>query len=437
MQFARYLPRFRKAYQCFAELENRESWTRAQIEAFQLERLNQVWRHAISHVPYFRRLQSGKNLPCEFQSLLHYTQTVPVLDKDLLRANPFDYFSERPQAGNWYRTSGSTNTPLRAFRSHLAHQEMLRAGYRYYRMWGHDVFDRMAFLWDVSTTKKKGFEGAVRKCREIIEDKLRNRTRLSASTLGKECLNGYLSTIARFKPSALYAFSRSAFLLALEAKEQGFTCPSLKVVNITSEPATEVMVRTIEQAFNVPCIVQYGCVEFGYVAGEWPDRTLRVREDIVYVETVPRDDGLFDILLTTLNNPSFPLLRYNIGDITDQPIGLPDRGFAIMGAVSGRCGDLLYTPTGECLHPTALDGAFEETFLSYVRRFQIRQRPDYSLTVFVELNNPRHLPDKQKMALEISELASGLPVEVQIVEAIQQDRSGKHRNVISELQRPN
>ncbi len=436
MQLARYLPRFQKAYKSFAELEERESWTRIEVEAFQLKRLNQVWSHAVVHVPYFRRLQLERKLPGEFQSMSHYSATVPLLDKDLLRANPLDYFSERPQAGKWHRTSGSTNTPLRAFRSHLAHQEMLRASYRYYRMWGHDIFDRMAFLWDVSATKKKGIEGTLKRCREIVEDKLRNRIRLSASTLGKDCLGGYLSKIASFKPSALYAFSRAAFVLALEAEERGFTCPSLKVINVTSEPASEAMVRTIERAFNVPCIVQYGCVEFGYVAGEWPDRTLRVREDIAYLETVPRDDGLFDIVLTTLNNPSFPLLRYNIGDITDRPIQLPDRGFAVMGTVSGRCGDLLYTPNGECLHPTALDGAFEETFLSYVRRFQIRQRPDYSLTVFVELNDPMRRPDTKKMAREISVLARGLPVEVQIVEAIQQSRSGKHRNVISELQRP-
>jgi len=152
------------------------------------------------------------------------------------------------------------------------------------------------------------------------------------------------------------------------------------------------------------------------------------------LETVPRDDGLFDIVLTTLNNPSFPLLRYNIGDLTDKPLGLPERGFAIMGSVSGRCGDLLYTSTGECLHPTALDDVFEEAFQPYVRRFQIRQRLDYSLTVFVELSDSQRVPDTQNMARILSARARGLPVEVQIVQAIQQTAAGKHRNVISEIQ---
>ncbi len=50
MKIARFLPRFRDAYRSFGELENRESWSRAQIEAFQLQRLNKVWSHAIHYV---------------------------------------------------------------------------------------------------------------------------------------------------------------------------------------------------------------------------------------------------------------------------------------------------------------------------------------------------------------------------------------------------
>jgi phenylacetate-CoA ligase len=434
MAIAGYLPRFRKAYQSFAELELRENWTRAQIEAFQLERLNDVWSHAVVYVPYYRRLSEVKSLPDRFKSLEEYSSTVPLLDKDLVRANPTDFFSDCPQAGAWHRTSGSTSSPLKAFRSHEAHQEMLRASYRYYRMWGHDIFDPMVFLWSTTTSRSRGLEGVVAGCREFAEDKLRNRLRLSADSLGDEQLRDYLSRIARFRPSAIYAYSRAAFLLAIEAIKQGFTCPSLKVVNISAEPATQMMIATIEKAFGVPCIVQYGCVEFGFVAGEWPDRTLRVREDITYLETLPREDGLLDVALTTLNNPSFPLLRYDIGDLCERPIELPDRGFGIMGDVSGRCGDLLYTKSRECIHPTAFDEVFEVMFLTFVKRFQIRQRADYSLAVLVELHDSQRLPDTTRMLHALSVRACGLPVELQIVEEILPTAAGKHRNVISEVQ---
>ena len=81
MSVARYLPRFQQAYRIMETLAAREQWTRAEIEAFQLERLNRVWSHAVRHVPYYRRLGEAGNLPPRFESLAEFQQRVPVLDK--------------------------------------------------------------------------------------------------------------------------------------------------------------------------------------------------------------------------------------------------------------------------------------------------------------------------------------------------------------------
>lgn len=433
MRIARFLPRFREAYRSFGELEQREGWSRAQISGFQLQRLNEVWAHAINHVPYYRSIQTEMALPKYFESLEEYTGSVPVLQKSFLRANSQDFLSEKPQTGRWHRTSGSTSSPLMVFRGHDAHHEMLRTNYRYYRMWGHDVFDRMVFLWHVTSTNTPGVAAKIRRCREFAEDKLRNRLRLSAQRLGTKDLQAYLEKIAAFKPSAIYAYSRAAYLLALEAKKQGFQCPSLKVINLTSEPASAHVVRTVEEGLGAPCIVQYGCVELGFIAGHWLDRTMRVREDLVLLETLIRPDAHFDIVLTNLNNPSFPLLRYDIGDVTDQSIEVPESGFSKLKNISGRCGDLLYTPAGRCLHPTVMDELFEENYFKYVRRFQIHQRADYSILALIELNDPANVPDCQQLAKHLSVQVDGCPVEVEIVAKIEQTAAGKHRSVISEV----
>ncbi len=433
MKIARFLPRFREAYRSFDVLEEREGWERLQINTFQLQRLNEVWTHAVHHVPYYRRIQTELALPKHFESLEEFSGTVPVLHKSLLRGNHKDFLSEKPQPGSWHRTSGSTSSPLKAYRGHNAHHEMLRTNYRYYRMWGHDVFDRMVFLWNVNVINQPGIASKIKRCREFAEDKLRNRLRLSALTLGTKDLQGYLEKIASFKPSAIYSYSRAAYLLAIEAKKQGFQCPSLKVINLTSEPASEHVVRTVQDGLGAPCIVQYGCVELGFIAGQWPDRTLRVREDIVFLETLPREDAHYDVVLTNLNNPSFPLFRYDIGDVTDQPIEVPERGFSILRNISGRCGDLLYTPSGRCLHPTVVDTLFEENYFKYVRRYQIHQRADFSIVALVELNDSANVPDTYLLAKHLSVQVDGCPVEVQVVPKIEQTSAGKHRNVISEI----
>ena len=64
------------------------------------------------------------------------------------------------------------------------------------------------------------------------------------------------------------------------------------------------------------------------------------------METVPREDGRFDLVVTVLGNASFPLLRYAIGDVTDEPLGMPSTGFAILSNVAGRHDDLVISRTG-------------------------------------------------------------------------------------------
>ncbi|MCA9133650.1 MAG: hypothetical protein KDA45_10865, partial [Planctomycetales bacterium] len=109
MKIARYLPRFQQAYRSFTTLEDREGWTRERIADFQLQRLNEVWTHAIAHVPYYRDQRVELSLPPQFESLAEFSTTVPVLQKMELRTRSKEFLSEKPEPGKWYRTSGSTN----------------------------------------------------------------------------------------------------------------------------------------------------------------------------------------------------------------------------------------------------------------------------------------------------------------------------------------
>src|SRR5262245_51183390 len=124
MAIMRYLPRFQKAYRAMKTLEQRGSWTRPQIEALQLEKLNSMWQHAIEHVPYYRALRDERNLPTRFASLEEFTSTVPLLPKATIRSRTKDLLSDQAGRGHWERTSGSTGLPMSAWWDDAAHREM-------------------------------------------------------------------------------------------------------------------------------------------------------------------------------------------------------------------------------------------------------------------------------------------------------------------------
>ena len=191
------------------------------------------------------------------------------------------------------------------------------------------------------------------------------------------------------------------------------------------------MISEVEQSFGVPAIVQYGAVECGLIAGEWPDRTLRVREDLALVETLPRDDGRFDIVLTVLANPSFPLIRYSIGDITDAPLEIPARGPATLGNIAGRDGDLVISRSGRRIHVIRFDAIFEHN--EAIRRFRVHQGADGALSTLVEVNSSSASLDTASLEQKLTDLVEGYPVKLEVVDALPQTASRKHRYVISDF----
>lgn len=433
MNLLRLLPRFQKAYREIAILKERENWPRWKIEAFQLDRINVLWHHAIAHVPYYRNLISRSALPPSFSSLAEFASCVPLLTRDTVKDQPLAFISEKATHGSWQRTGGSTGRPIDVYWGHDAHLEMLRAKYRFYHMWGIDIFDRMVFLWGHGASFSPGWAGFLARIKQPVEDRLRKRLRLSAYQLGREDLHRYLRRIAAFRPVAIYGYSNAVYLLALEAMVLGFHCDSLKLVILTSEPVSPKIRATVQRAFGVPTSLEYGSIECDFIAGESADGTLRVREDGVFLETIGRAEGSYHIVLTVLTNPSFPLIRYSIGDMTRAPLESPSAGFAILKSVDGRDNDLLMSRTGRILHPTIIEEIFDHT--PGVRRYRVTQKADGSLAVLVESMEREAALDTVMISKKLSSLTEDFPVTVDLVEEIPSMPSGKHRWIVSKRTR--
>ena len=400
------------------------------IESFQLDRINALWRHAITHVPYYRDLVSRFSLPKIFSDLTEFKSRVPILPRTAVKESPLGFISERATKGRWCRTGGSTGTPLDIYWGHEAHLEVLRTKYRFYKIWDIDIFDRTVFLWGHGASFGPGLDGLLARIRQPIEDRLRNRLRLSAYHLSPENLRTYLQRIAAFRPASLYGYSTAVYLLAQEAMILGFNCDFLKLIILTAEPVSPKIIARAERAFRVPAVSEYGSIECGFMAGEWIDRTLRVREDIVFLETAARAKGSYDIILTVLTNPSFPLIRYSVGDVSYEPLKTPPAGFAILESVGGRENDLLMSRTGQILHPTIVEEIFDHT--PGVRRYRVTQRADGSLAVMVDLMDKQATPDTAILLQKLSDLFEGYPVEVDVVGEVSPLLSGKHRWILSE-----
>jgi len=414
-------------------LSEHEQWSRSELTNLQLERINQVWHHAIYHVPYYRKLLREHNLPREFRTLDEYTSSVPILEKSTVRSGAV--FSQRANPGRWYYTGGSTGIPLAIYRERNADLEMLSAQYRLRDLWGVGIFDRAVMELGRADSLVPGLSGSAARLRCTIEDALRNRVRLSPYTLGRDDLRQDLRMMNDFKPRFLYGHSSSIYLLALEALETSMRLESLRLVVLTAEVITEIIRNTTERAFPSANVVQeYGAAESLVIASEDRQHLLRVREDIVMVETIPTEDNHYRIIVSVLNNPSFPLLRYNIGDLTDRPITQTDFGFATLGSIIGRSNDFLVARSGRRVRLVAatLAAHISEHHAS-VKRFRAHQFIDGRVVLYLEVDSPTEQIDTSAMERKLAAVLEGQPVEVKLVQMIPPISSGKHAWLTSEL----
>lgn len=433
MHVIELLPRFRQAHAAVRAMAERETWDSNRVRAFQLARLNEIWSHAISSVPYYRDLYSRLGLPERFGSLDQFCSCVPVLEKAEVKKAPRRFLSERPRPGRWHYTGGSTGTPMAVYWEKESYLEVLRCKYRFHELWGVGLFDRTAFLWGHGASFAPGWRGRIARMSQPVEDRLRNRLRLSAYSLAPDDLDRYLEELAVFRPALLYGYSSAVYLLARHAAGKGTVPGGLKAVICAAEALLPEFVSTIEEALGAPALSEYGSIELGLIACEDRSRTLRVREDTVLVETIPDGLGRYRIVCTNLKNPSFPLLRYDIGDLTDEPLG-EGSGFHTIGRVLGRDNDCLYTTDGHPVHPEIITHILEHH--TAIRRFQARQTTAGEVVLQIETNSRERHVDPVAVGQQLSRVLKGYAVNVQITDAIPPTVGGKHRWIVSELQGP-
>jgi phenylacetate-CoA ligase len=432
MTVLRYLPRFRQAYREFSTLSNRETWSRGDIEALQLDRLNRLWDHAIRHVPYYSHLAADARLPRRFRSLDEFVQSVPQLSKETVRSRRTDFLSDRRLRGFWRRTGGSMGPPTRLFLGQEAHREMLRAKYRFYSEWDLEIWDKFAFLWGHAATLKSGWSGLWAAAQQLVIDSLRNRLRLSVYDLSRDQLRRHLENLRRFAPTALYGYASAVYLLAREAVETGFHCDSLKAVIMTSEPVFPFMAHEVRTAFASPAVIEYGAAECDLIAGQSRDGSLRIREDLVFLETLPRDDEGYDIAITVLNNPSFPLIRYLLGDVTPAARTRPEKGFSSLEGVMGRNNDFLVSRGGRRIHAAYFIELLKHS--GEIGAYSVHQTSDGAVDVELTFRERTSTGDLALIGQVFQDVLDGYPVSVKVVDHVPLTQAGKHRWIVSDMQ---
>lgn len=170
--------------------------------------------------------------------------------------------------------------------------------------------------------------------------------------------------VAEWAPQFLDLDPVHGVWFALFCERRGLRFPSVKFILCSYEFVSVVHRKILERVFRVPVFNFYGSTEAGHLLVENERGAMRGCAENVYYEIVnPDENGIGELVVTTLTNEIMPLLRYRVGDLVQRA------GENYL--VHGRSRDVLRGRDGARVTTLAVDRCFAD--VAGIAHYQLRQ----------------------------------------------------------------
>jgi phenylacetate-CoA ligase len=400
------------------------------IRARQLAALKEQLRHAWDTVPYYRAAWDKAGVhPSDVRELADL-EAFPILTKaDIRRHNralvssAYDVAKLRVK-----RTSGSTGVPLTVYCDEPAVQWKTACTIRSDEWSRYRLGQRVAKVWGNPEYRHFGLKGRLRNHffdRAVYLDTLH---------LNDERIAEFARAIRRHRPGLIFGHAHSLYLVACALKKAGILDVRPSGIISTAMILHDWQRGAIEEVFGCPVTNRYGCEEVSLIASECEaHHGLHVNADSILTEVA--DDG--KLLVTDLCNRAMPLVRYQVGDVVvpSNRTCRCGRGLPLIERVEGREADYVVTPAGNLISGISLTENFA-LLIPGTAQVQIVQESVSHLRIVLVADEAFGAASRVKIAALVHDtFGAGVVHDVELVDAIPQEPSGKYRFCISKVAR--
>lgn len=259
-----------------------------------------------------------------------------------------------------------------------------------------------------------------------------------------------MSAVEKLRPDVLDGYSNSLFLLAKESEKNGIETIRPKMIMGGAELIETGSRKFVEETFAAPFYDQYASEELQMIAWQCTEKQeYHIDADSIVLQVVddegrevaPGERG--EIICTSLFNYAMPFIRYAVGDMgvlsktSDCPCG---RRFPQLKVAEGRKDAMVVLQGGRRITALTLGWIMEfYRFYRDIYHYRIIQRKKDLLTFLIKTTNSQ--ADEKSMEAELKGHVikmlglekSEVRIEVEFVDEIPPDKTGKIRKVVSEL----
>lgn len=340
------------------ELDPEERMTRAELEALQLERLQQTVAHAYENVPlYTAKFDAAGVHPRDIQTLADVAKLPFTTKEDLRQTYPFGMFAvPMEQVARIHASSGTTGRPtvvgyttgdLDRWATLVARSlraSGVRPGMKVHNAYGYGLF-----------TGGLGAHAGIEKLGATAIP-------MSGGQTARQ-----VQLIVDFEPDAILC-TPSYLLTIADAMVAAGIDPrstSLKTAVLGAEPWTNEMRHELEQRLGIDALDIYGlsevmgpgvgneCIETKDGPHIWEDHFL---PEIIDGDTgaVLADGEMGELVFTSLTKEAFPVIRYRTRDLTRLLPGTARPAMRRIEKITGRNDDMIIL-RGVNLFPTQIE----------------------------------------------------------------------------------
>jgi phenylacetate-CoA ligase len=416
------------------DMEEVQWWPSERIAALQLQRLRAFLVDVGQHVPYYRDLFSRIGfVPADISSQADLAR-LPFLTKPLIRAHTDALRHAHADGLARFNTGGSSGEPLVFYigRRRVSHD--VAAKWRATRWWGVDIGDPEIVVW--GSPIELGKQDHIKHWR----DKLLRTQLLPAFEMSEDKLDGFIQTIRRVRPRMLFGYPSALTHIARHAHKRGMAMNDLgiRIAFVTSERLYDDQRTTISEVFGCPVANGYGGRDAGFIAHECPAGSMHLTADDIVVEIVNAQGEVQpsgtagEIVVTHLATGDFPFIRYRTGDIgvLGSSACACGRGLPLLQDIQGRSTDFVVAADGTVLHGLSLIYILRD--LPGIQAFKVVQESQALTRVLLVVDGEF---SKASIATIVEgfkrRLGQDVEVQVQLVDDIPAEKSGKFRYIIS------
>ena len=391
---------------------------REKLEVIRDRRIRKIVSYAAGKVPYYREWFKREGInPRDIKGAVDLDQ-LPVLNKELVRAQPRLFVAEGPASRNAlsFRTSGTTGVPIEIYHDQRSLLANIAFGERerdpFIQVCGGSFRPKELYVGYQTST----FKTVTAFYKESVLFPVKPRRRLVSLLDPIEKVAEILNSE---RPDILVGYGGWINLFFRTAAARKIDLHLPKMVMYIGEALPHGTRDYVEKELGIPVLTRYNAVESFKIGFYCQERLgFHIHEDLCHLRVVDAQGHNLptgetgEVVISNLVNRATVLLNYPMGDMAtisseSCPCG---RTFKLISELDGRTEDILALSDGRFIHPRAIWQVFKDE--PEVLQYQLIQRkPELFELQIVTLSESAFPLLQQRIFIKLKDL---LGVEAQI-----------------------